>query len=271
MKKKLIRSVLYMPSLDINLCNKGGQLGSDVIVLDLEDSVPQNKKGMARDICYDFFKKKHSVMTAIRINSLHSLDGINDIQCITNLDIMPEIIIMTKVDHAEEIALLRDILKSCKKETMLFITIETPDSLFNIESIASQSDGFIFGSADYAASLGVEITWENMLQARFQIVNACAKYDLYAIDTGCYSINSIELLEEECERTKSLGFCGKAAIHPSQISIINDTYTHTKEQLLKAHAIIDAYEKSNGTITKLNGDMIGPPFVALAKKIIAKY
>lgn len=247
-------------------------LFADVAVLDLEDSVPSIEKNNARINLKTFLENKNfKPLKAVRINSIRTQHGINDIHYILNLDNHPDIIIMTMVYEAEEVSILQDILANLPSKIKIYVTIETGLSMENISQISAVSDGLIFGSADYAALLCVDISWENMLYARNKIVMTAATYNIPAIDTACYCLNPIDILINECKQVRSLGFTGKAAVHPSQVSIINTHFSASESELSNAKEIIAAFDKNHKRIINMDGQMIGPPFIAKARKLINRH
>jgi len=52
-------------------------------------------------------------------------------------------------------------------------------------------------------------------------------------------------VRKDAEDGAKMGFDGKWAIHPSHIDIINSVYTPSREELERALAIMQAYEKAD--------------------------
>lgn len=69
----------------------------------------------------------------------------------------------------------------------------------------------------------------------------------------------------------SLGFSGKAAIHPSQISVIHRAFTPADKELRRAIAIVkaarEAAERHSGVVA-VDGKMVDAPVVAQAERIL---
>ena len=80
-----------------------------------------------------------------------------------------------------------------------------------------------------------------------------------------------KLLREEIEAAKALGYTGKIAVHPSQISMINRLFSPTEAELEKAKAIIASLASPDlpTAIASIDGEMVGPPFEVLARKLLA--
>jgi len=269
--KPFPKSFLYTPAINIKNLFKTEMLHADVSVIDLEDSIPKHKKEAARLSLIEFSERKgFKPIKAVRINSIRKRDGLEDVIWMVNNKWTPDIIIMTMVEDPAEIIILKNILSELADQSNIYVTIETPLAINRILEIAAVSDGLIFGSADLAATLGVNITWDNMFYARSKIVIAAANYNIPSIDTACYLMDAMDSLTAESKKAREMGFTGKAAIHPSQLGIINSTFTSNEEELSHAKLIVTEFEKNKDEIIKINGQMIGPPFYLKAKKILAR-
>ena len=271
MKEKKVgrfRSILYTPSCSINGLNKGAH-DADARVLDLEDSVPSDLKSIARKNCIEFINKNDSIKPVIvRINSIDTFDGVSDIVEISKSAVKPDYIMLTKINSKHDLCWVINFFNQNKIDVGIYVTVETGKAIANIDEIALSCDGLVFGSADYSLAIGQSISWDNMLYARNRIVTAAIAAGIPAIDTACFNIDAREELIFETSSVKDLGYVGKAAVHPKQVSIINDIFRPTKRELDWAQSILNAFVESKSQITLVSGNMIGPPFVSRAKKII---
>jgi len=265
------RSVLYTPSLDRKRMRKARLTGADVALVDLEDSVPQAQKDAARDLCVDFLESGAMPRrTAVRINETRSQHFLRDVLALIGASTKPDIILLTMVTTGAEVEIVRSMLRRADVGSDLYVTVETPDSIANIDEISKEADGLIFGSADYSAFLGVEISWENMLYARQRIAAAAARYETVAIDTACYELENMDLLRAESERARALGYHGKAAVHPSQLGVINEAFSVSSEALKHAERTVQASTIAGGGVARVDGVMIGPPFVRKARRLLRR-
>lgn len=264
------RSFLYTPAIRAAGHAKAGEVHADVAVIDLEDSVPPAARVEAREAAAAWLQRERPCVSAMRINSLRTPDGLRDLLALQAWPVAPELIVLTMVDHAEEVRVVRDQLASLARPPALYVTVETARCLLDLAEVARASDGLILGSADLAANLGVEITWESMLHARHLMVTAAAAAGIPAVDTACYDLRGPETLERECADTRRLGFDAKVAIHPRQVEAINRHFAPGDEEVASARAVLDEFERSQGRISTVAGMMIGPPFVALARKTLAR-
>lgn len=80
-------------------------------------------------------------------------------------------------------------------------------------------------------------------------------------------------LKDEIESAKALGYSGKIAIHPSQVDLINELFSPSQEELDRAKAICSCLGSLElpTAIASNGGEMIGPPFAILARKLLATH
>ncbi|UZE36373.1 CoA ester lyase [Pseudomonas sp. B21-059] len=269
---RLPRSILYTPAFNLERLQGAREAGADVCLIDLEDSVPPARKALAREHCLQLLKAPASASrVAVRINELRSPQGLLDLEAFIRHGVAPDIVMLTMVRDACELEIVRAQLSELKHPVELYVTVETLEAIDAIDPIASQCSGLVFGSADFAAELGVEIGWENMLYARQRIANAAARYDIAAIDTACYHLDDPQLLLQESRAVKALGFHGKAIVHPRQLATVMEVFSPSPGELERAREILRRAEHSQGEIFTLDGDMIGPPFIKKARKLLNNF
>jgi (S)-citramalyl-CoA lyase len=100
------------------------------------------------------------------------------------------------------------------------------------------------------------------------VVHACAAVGILAVDQPYIDFANAAGLEEECRRTKALGFVGKLAIHPSQIEGIHRSYRPTAEQVARARRIVAVYDAAGGNVANLEGQMIDVPIYRSALRVL---
>ncbi|MDQ3065721.1 MAG: HpcH/HpaI aldolase/citrate lyase family protein [Actinomycetota bacterium] len=77
-----------------------------------------------------------------------------------------------------------------------------------------------------------------------------------------------EGLRRSCERGRSLGHLGRTAIHPEQLSIIEQAYLPSDDELSLARATLERLDKAMGA-TVLNGDFVDVAMRGAARTIVA--
>jgi citrate lyase beta subunit len=269
---------LYTPALKVDsLVASRAEIRADMVVVDLEDSTHLQMKGEARRKVADFDFRPlaaRGFKLGLRINTLACYDGLRDLELLSALqakgNFLFEHVFIPKVGHANEVKLYRSLLGSLPRMPKLYVFIETVEAVDNAEAIASVSDALCFGQADLVAEMyAPNETFVNFARARLCI--AAAKYDLLAIDTNSFDIEDMAAFEEECKLARGYGFTGKAAIHPRQVPVVNRTFAVTPEMVARYESSIGAYMGSNNGFVIKDGEVIAPPFIAKARRMLNLY
>ena len=264
------RSILYTPALSLDRVVKAWSYDADVHLIDLEDAVPPQEKAAARVICQAALEKApEPANIAVRVNELGGVEAVHDLAMLAGCPVTPGFVVMTMVDSAVEVTLMRRILASAGHHPEIYVTVETPAAVAGMDAIAAAADGLILGSADLAATLGVEITWAGMLAARQAMALACARHGSACVDTANFRLGEPAVLAQELDRVRELGFHGKATVHPGELDTINRALRPHPDGLRLARRVTEAVRAANGGVAVLDGNMVGPPFARLARSTVA--
>jgi citrate lyase beta subunit len=289
---RLRRSVLSVPGSSDKMIRKGLELPADEIMLDLEDGVALEEKEGARSRIIRALKDHDwgDRVRAYRINGLDTPFAYRDI-----IDVVEQagegidVIVIPKVEKAADVQFVAQLLSQIemnvglKKTIGLEASIETALGMLNVKEIAFASprlETLVFGVADYGASLTMPSSGvsghgdaEENLMHRWhfplsRMVMAAKAAGLAAIDAPFGDFKDQTGLKKSCQRSASLGYDGKWAIHPAQLDTINETFTPSAEDISRARIILKAYEKvkaSGGGATALDGKMVDAASVRLAQ------
>ena len=154
----------------------------------------------------------------------------------------------------------------------LVVQIETARGLAAVDGIAVASPNIavlFFGAVDLSAELGCSIEWDALLYARSKVVAAAALVGMDVMDTPFMDVSASSQLADASRAVPRLGFTGKAAIHPSQVPIIQGAFSPAAEAVEWARRIIAAYEANDGGVLLVDGKLVERPVVASAERIIA--
>ncbi len=282
MKDRLRRSRLYMPGNNPYLSQNAFLFGADCIILDLEDSVPPKEKFASRILVRNILKNVNfgASEKAVRINPFLTPFGVDDLKEIVQAE--PDLIVIPKVESIVDIMNVEEIVQDQKKlhgvtkEIFYMCIIETALGVLNSYEIASSFPSvtaLVFGAEDFTRDIGTSRsrTGKETFTARSMIVMAAKAAGIQASDTVWSDINDIEGLRKSTEEGKSLGFDGRGAIHPSQIAVIHDVYSPSKEELEYARKVINAFgeaERTGSGVISLCKKMIDAPIVARARRTL---
>ena len=276
------RSMLFLPGNSPNILLNADFLGSDSIILDLEDAVAPTEKDSARILVRNAIRSlEYTREVIVRINPVDSPYWQKDLQAI--IPVKPDMIMPTKVSCADDVKIIADYITKLEKEqgmevgcTKIIPLIETALGVENAFQIASSDErvkAIFLGGEDLTADLRCKRTKEGteIFYARSRMVMAgrAAGVDVY--DTPWTDVEDYEGLIKDAAFAKSLGFSGKASISPRHVRFINDVFSPTEEEIQYAKDVFETIEKAKAEgkgVVSLRGKMIDAPIVARAKQVL---
>lgn len=268
MSLPIIRSLLFVPGSRPERFAKAANAGADIICIDLEDAVMPEHKYSARQAVVDYLAENNQLV--VRVNHIASVDGVADIAAMVSAKNPPLAIMLPKTASAAEIESV--VSKIANTEIKIIALLESVAGVQNAAAIAladERVEALMFGGADYSAEIGAEFSYEPLLLARSQLVQAKAAKAIQLIDVPHIDIKNINELSQETARIKALGFTGKAAIHPVQLDAIHQAFSPTNEELSQAQAILANVSSVDAGVVVVNGRMIDRPIILAAQRTIA--
>jgi (S)-citramalyl-CoA lyase len=266
------RSWLFTPATRPERFPKAAAAGADVQIVDLEDSVAPADKSRARETAMDFLAAPPPGVTyALRLNCLASRVGLEDWLAFLRSPAAPTYLVVPKADSSGQLLVLDRLLSEAKKPTRIVAQVESAKGLAHCESIAVSCPrlaGLMFGTADMAADLGADHSWQALQYARSRMVAAAALGGLLAVDAPYFQISNVNGLKSETVLAVASGFTGKCAIHPSQVATINAAWTPTAEDIKQANAVLLENEKGAGVV---DGVMVDEAVARRARRILARH
>ena len=108
-----------------------------------------------------------------------------------------------------------------------------------------------------------------MIYARSKLVHAGASVGVDVIDVPYLDLDDMDGMKKEAELVRDLGFTGKGSIHPKQINMLNEIFTPSKEEIVKAKRIVDQFNASNTGLVVIDGKLIEKPVLReMQRKIL---
>ena len=282
-KKRLRRSMLFVPGNNPGMVRDAYIYGSDSIMFDLEDSVAYAEKDAARFIVYNALMNLNygTKELVVRINDLESGLGIKDLEAVVRAGV--DVVRLPKTENAQDVIDCEREIERIEKEsgipvgtTGMMAAIESAGGVLNAADIAKASDrliGIALGAEDYVTDLkttrsdGTELFF-----ARNMLLNAARAAGIDALDTVYSDINNEEGFLAEVDVIKKLGFDGKSIINPRQVAPLHKAFMPSEKDLKKAQAIMDAIKeakKRGSGVASLNGKMIDKPVVTRAERLLS--
>lgn len=285
---KPFRSLLYVPGHRDAWMQKAVGYGADCLILDLEDSVPDQEKTTARTLVRAALARMQSLgqHVTVRINPLGSGLALDDLQQI----VCPALSSVTapKIETPDDMRQLDALLTQLERKAGIAPgSIETP---LNCETAKGMRNVYEIASAcarvrrvslaagpggDAARSLGYQWTpqgTETLFIRSRTVLEARAAGIPYPTISSWWSVKDLDGLERDAKWNRQLGFRGQTVIHPSHVPIVNRVYTPTADEVAYyeglVQAMAEARERGIAAVT-YKGDMVDEAMVKTAEEMIA--
>ncbi|MER8996024.1 CoA ester lyase [Mesorhizobium sp. M0678] len=277
------RSLLFVPAHVPRFVEAAHERGADGVILDLEDSVPQDQKGGARRQLSESVAKvgRKGKSVLVRVNrGLRALAADLDAAVMAGV----EALVLPKTDSAEWVSEIANAVSDLERERNLplgrirfLAQIETPGALQRLAAIASAHPRMIamaLGPEDFSAAVGGAPEFDLLLTPNLSVLFAARAAGLLPLGFigSIGEFSDTHKLREVAAHARRLGFAGALAIHPTQVAIFNEAFSPSAQEVEWARDVVAAENNaaSRGlSAFSLNGKMIDPPVVRRAHEILA--
>jgi citrate lyase subunit beta/citryl-CoA lyase len=271
----MLRSLLFVPANVERFVRKAPETGADAVVLDLEDSVPENAKTDARaklGWAAEEIRSRSGQLLAVRVNSIGTPHFREDLRAAAEAGI--EVVVLPKCDGPEDVFRMREVASEVGATFRVIALIESPRGVLAAQNIASEEGviGLAFGKFDFALSMGALPSSNlNVLVPRSLVAIAAKARGLVAVDTPYAVLNDLEGLRAEALEAKALGYDGKFAVHPSQVPVINEVFSPSEEDVRWAEMVVEVLDQARKTgraSAELQGTMVDEVHYRIAKRVL---
>ena len=280
----LLRSIIFVPGNRPNMLERALTSNADLVIVDLEDSVPVAEKVGARDVAREWVPKLRRAgrRVMVRVNSLDTGLTRDELAAVIGPDLYG-----ISIGKAESVWELRDVdaimtaLESAAGleagSLRLIPWIENARAVMDAQKIAMASRRIVavaFGAEDYTDDMGVQRTdtGEEVRFPRSLVPVAARAATVGSLDSPFVCFRDAEGLREDAQVSRQLGYTGKFVIHPDQIDIINQTFSPSPEEVEYARQVVAAWDQAEterrGSVA-LDGRVINVPVVKRAQSLLA--
>ncbi len=271
------RSVLYLPGFNSRALEKATTLPSDCLIFDLEDAVAPASKTNAREKVAKAFRDHDYGLRerVIRVNGVDTPWAEDDIAMAVPLK--PEAILFPKVDSDAQVVDLVGYLDSVGGTNIpVWLMIETPQSILNVEAIAIAShriNALVLGTSDLVKELHARHTpgRENLSFALQRCVVAARAARVAVIDGVHLDFRNEQAFIQVCEAGRDMGFDGKTLIHPSQVEPANQVFGYSESDVMHAKRLLETWndaQKRGDGVAELDGQLIENLHAAQAQRVL---
>ena len=267
------RSLLFVPILNEKFVNKACVIETDVVVLDLEASIPTHLKEEARlrlPHCIQVLHKcGHRVF--VRVNRDDTQDYV------AAVDHGADAIIVPCVETAQHMQTALDSVRhmDSASRVLWMPIIETPLGLLNVHAIVELDVnyvGILFGAEDFVLRLGQGVRPSEiaLFNAAWQVTVTASAYKLpcYGIAGSIAAFRPLENFQRLCFQAKSIGMMGCPTIHPDQVQIVNEVFQPSCVDIETAQKVVAVFEAADFSVISHQGQMIDYPVYNRAKQLL---
>lgn len=258
------RSLLFVPGTTPARFDKGLASAADLVVLDLEDAVPEEQKDPARAAVADWLRTRGSA--AVRVNGVASPHYERDVTALTGLPGLVAVV-MPMASSPEAFA---DLHGRLGPGVEIVALVETATGLLRAADLATVPGvaRLAFGNLDFAFDIDADVDGESMLLARSTLVVASRAAGLPGpVDGVTTELDDPDAARDDAARARRIGLTGKFCIHPNQLAAVNAGMSPSEDEVAWAWRVIDS--RAKGAV-RLDGQMVDPPVILKAESILAR-
>ena len=281
---ELFRSVIFVPGNRANMLERARTFNADILMVDLEDSVPPGEKTAARDLAKEWVPtlRREGQRVMVRVNSLDTGLTRPELESVVSPDLYG--ISLGKVESTWNIRDVDRMLRAIESQagvelgsTKIVAWTETASALVDARDIGAASSRVIalaFGAEDFTNDMGIERsdTGEEVQVPRSLVPVAARAANVASLDSPFVRFQDPDALRADAKRARQMGYTGKFAIHPSQIDIINEVFSPSPEEIAYARQVTEAWEQAEaegrGSLA-MDGRMVDVPVVKRAQNLLA--
>lgn len=260
------------PALAVERWDEAMGAGADMVCFDLEDGTAPQHKERARRACLPCFARPARALRLLRINAPRTAHGLRDMLALLDIDSPPDGIVVPKVEAAQELRWVRDLLVARHPGLEFVALIETPRGARRAHAIARAApevSALFLGAVDYSGELGSDMGWDALALARGQLAAAAAEAGIDCIDGPWLDADDAAGLAAELRRLAAMGFTGKCSYDAAQIPAIHAAFTPSADAIAHARRVIAAVEASPTGSARVDGRAVNKANAKHAHRVLA--
>ena len=192
----------------------------------------------------------------------------------------------TKIDSGSHVKLLDELVSELEDKrgmrighTRFLAMIETADAFGRIDEIPRASPRVVamnIGGEDFALDCNMQPDEEVLLHPKQRMIIAARAAGVMPLGfvASVAGFGDWDKFRLMVRRSRRFGFDGAGCIHPGQVTIVNEEYTPSEEEVAYARRVIqmdkEAAAAGRGSF-QIDGKMIDIPVVVRAQKLLARY
>lgn len=282
---QLLRSIVFVPGNRSNMLERALGFGADIIMVDLEDSVPPGEKAAACELATEWIPRLAAAgkRVMVRVNALDTGLTSGELSAVVCPDLAG--VSIGKGNTAWDMQQVEQLLAPLETKAAVapgsvkvIPWIETAMAIVHVYEMARASQrivGIAFGAEDYTNDMGVTRTdfGEECYFARSSVAVAARAAGVAGLDGPFVGFRDPDGLRRDAGAARSMGYTGKFAIHPAQIDVINETFSPNPEDVAYARRVVEAWDEAEASgrgSLSIDGRMVDVPVVKRAQNLLAQ-
>jgi citrate lyase subunit beta/citryl-CoA lyase len=266
----LARSFLFVPGHRPERFAKALASGADAVIIDLEDAVPLDAKIAARDAllaAWPDFDAAQRARLLVRVNPFGTPWYQADLVAVANLTglgavMLPKAETPQHIAHAAQTSGLPvlPLIESAEGLGQMDLMARTPGVL-----------RLVLGHIDLQADLGLSCGPDEaeLAPVRLALVVASRRAGLPSpVDGVTTATTNAEVLARDAQRSRRFGMGAKLCIHPAQVDGVHQALAPTEAECDWARRVLAAEVAAGGGAFSVDGKMVDPPVLLLARQIL---
>ncbi len=284
----LFRSLIFVPGNRLSMLERALDFKADVVMVDLEDSVPPAEKAAAREVAREWVPRLNRSGSRVgrkimvRVNSLDTGLTRDEVDAVVGPDLYG--VSLGKPESVWDIREVDRIITAAEaaaglnpQQIKLIPWIENARAVMAAQQIGAASGrvtALAFGAEDYTNDMGVERTdmGAEVYFPRSSVPVAARAAGVASLDSPFVAFRNTEGLTQDAQAARQMGYSGKFAIHPSQLDIINQVFSPSPEEVEYARRVMEAWDKAEAGgrgSADLDGRMIDVPVWKRAQNLLS--
>lgn len=267
---QLARSFLFVPGHRPERFAKALASGADAVIVDFEDAVPLDAKATARDALLAAWPALDVAQRArllVRVNPAGTPWHAADLATVAQL---PDLgaVMLPKAESAQQI---EAVWRAAQRPVLPLI--ESAEGVGQMDPIA-RAPGVLrlgLGHIDLQADLGMSCGPDEaeLAPIRVALVVASRRAGLPApVDGVTTATTDADVLARDAQRSRRFGLGAKLCIHPAQVAGVHQALAPTEAECDWARRVLAAEVEARGGAFSVDGKMVDPPVLLLARKIL---
>lgn len=264
------RSFLFVPGHRPERFAKALASGADAVIIDLEDAVPLDAKAAARDAllaAWPSMAAAESVRLLVRVNPAGTPWHEADLAAVASLNGLGALM-LPKAENPQQVE------QAFRTSSALVLPlIESAEGVGQMDAIA-RATGVLrlgLGHIDLQADMGLRCAPDEaeLAPIRVAMVVASRRAGLPApVDGVTTATQDAEVLAADAQRSRRFGFGAKLCIHPAQVAGVHLALAPTEAECDWARRVLAAEVAAGGGAFSVDGKMVDPPVLLLARSLL---